>query len=36
MQIQYSVLCYRVYLCFNGYKLAIEIDEMDISDRNIG
>lgn len=36
MQIQYSVLVYRIDLYFCDYKIAIEIDENGHSDRNIG
>ena len=32
---QYSVLCYRIDLYFHKYKLAIEVDELGHSDRNI-
>ena len=35
MQIQYSVLGYRVDLYFDDYKLATETDEDGHSDRNI-
>ena len=35
MQSQYTVLCYRIDLCFHKYKLAIEIDELGHNDRNI-
>ena len=35
MQTQYSVLGYRIHLYFHDYKLEIEIDENDHSDRNI-
>ena len=35
MQIQYSVLGYRIDLYFHEYKLAIEFDGNDHSDRNI-
>ena len=35
MQIQYSVLGYRVDLYFDDYKLAAETDEDGHSDRNI-
>ena len=34
MQTQYKVLGYRIDLYFQGYKLAIEIDENWHSDRN--
>ena len=32
---QYSVLGYRIDLCFHEYKLAIEVDEFGHADRNI-
>ena len=35
MQTQYNVLGYRIDLCFQEYKLAIEIDENGLSYRNI-
>ena len=35
MQTQYKVLGYRIDLYFHEYKLAIEIDENEHSDRNI-
>ena len=35
MQTQYNVLSYRIDLYFHDYKLAIEIDENEHSDRNI-
>ena len=35
MQTQYSVLNYRIDLYFHKYKLAIEVDELGHSDRNI-
>ena len=35
MQTQYSVLGYRIDLCFDKYKLAIEVDEKSHKDRNI-
>ena len=35
MQTQYSVLGYRIDLCFQDYKLALETDENGHSDRNI-
>ena len=35
MQTQYSVLGYRIDLYFHKYKLAIEVDELGHSDRNI-
>ena len=35
-QIQYHVLSYSIDLYFHVYKLAIEIDENERSDRNIG
>ena len=35
MQTQYSVLGYRIDLYFHEYKLAIEVDELGHSDRNI-
>ena len=30
MQTQYSVLSYRIDLYFHKYKLAIEVDELDM------
>ena len=36
MQIQDNVLSYRIDLYFHDYKLAIEVDENEHSDRNIG
>ena len=35
MQTQYSVLGYRIDLYFHKYKLAIEIDELGHTSRNI-
>ena len=35
MQTQYNVLSYRTDFYFHDYKLAIEIDELVLSDRNI-
>ena len=35
MQTQYNVLGYRTDLCFDKYKLAIEVDEKSHKDRNI-
>ena len=35
MQTQYTVLGYRIDLCFHKYKLAIEVDELDHNDGNI-
>ena len=35
MQLQYSVLGYRIDLYFHKYKLAIEVDELGHADRNI-
>ena len=35
MQTQYTVLNYRIDLYFHKYKLAIEVDELGHSDRNI-
>ena len=35
MQTQYSVLSYRIDLYFHKYKLAVEVDELGHSDRNI-
>ena len=34
LQIQYSVLSYRIDLYFHEYKLAIEVDELGHNDRN--
>ena len=34
MQIQYSVLGYRIDLYFHKYKLAIKVDELGHADRN--
>ena len=35
MQTQYTVISYRIDLYFHKYKLAIEVDELGHSDRNI-
>ena len=35
MQIQYSILHYRINLYFHKYKLAIEVDELGHADRNL-
>ena len=35
MQIQYSVLCYKIVLYFQEYKLAIEVDILGHNNRNI-
>ena len=35
MQIQYSVLGYKIDIYFHDYKLAIEVDEKSHKDRNI-
>ena len=35
MQIQYSVLSYRIDLYFHKYKLATEVDKLGHADRNI-
>ena len=35
MQIQYNVLGCRIVLCLHEYKLAIEIHENGLTDRNI-
>ena len=35
MQIQYTVLGYRIEFYFHKYKLAIEVDELGHNDRNI-
>ena len=35
MQIQYSVLSYRIDLYFHTCKLAIEVDELRHADRNV-
>ena len=35
MQTQYSVLDYRIDLYFHKYKLAVEVDELRHSNRNI-
>ena len=35
IQTQYSVLGYRIDLCFNEYKRAIEFDELGHTNRNI-
>ena len=32
---QYSVLGYRIDLYFHGYKLAIEVDELELTNRSI-
>ena len=35
IQTEYSVLGYRIDLYFHDYKLAIEVDEFGLSERNI-
>ena len=35
MQTQYNVLSYRIDFYFHDYKLAIEVAELGLSDRNI-
>ena len=35
MQTQYSVLSYKIDLYFHEYKLAIEVDEIGHTNRNI-
>ena len=35
IQIQYSVLDYRIDHCFHEYKFAIEVDELGHTNRNI-
>ena len=35
METQYTVISYRIDLYFHKYKLAIEVDELGHSDRNI-
>ena len=35
MQTQYSVLGYRIDLYFHKYRLAIEVDELGHTDRNL-
>ena len=35
IQAQYSVLSYRIDLYFHEYKLAIEVDELGHTNRNI-
>ena len=35
MQTQYSVLGYRIFLCFQDYKLPIEIDKNGRNNRSI-
>ena len=35
IQTQYSVLGYRIDLYFHEYKLAIEVDELGHTNRNI-
>ena len=35
MQIQYSVLSYRIDLYFDKHKFAIEVDELGHADRNL-
>ena len=35
IQTQYTVIGYKIDLCFHEYKLAIEIDESGHNDRNI-
>ena len=34
-QTQYTVLGYRTDLYFHGYKLAVEVDELEHADRNV-
>ena len=35
MQTQYTVIGYRIDLCFHKHKLAIELDELGHADRNL-
>ena len=35
MQTQYSALCYRIDIYFHEYKLAIEVDELGHTNKNI-
>ena len=35
MQTQYTVIGYRIDLCFHEHKLAIEVDELGHVDRNL-
>ena len=35
MQTQYSLLGYRIDLYFHKHKLAIEVDELELADRNL-
>ena len=35
MQIQYTVLGYRIDLYFHKYRLAIEVDKLGHADRNL-
>ena len=35
MQVQESVLGYKIDLYFHKYKLAIEVDDLRLKDRNI-
>ena len=35
MQTQYSVLGYRIDIYFHKYRLAIEVDELEHTDRNL-
>ena len=35
MQTQYTVIGYKIDLCFHEYKLAIEVEELGHADRNI-
>ena len=35
VQTQYSVLGYRIDICFHEYKLAIDVDELGNTNRNI-
>ena len=35
IQTQYSVLGYRIDLCFHEYELSIEVDELGHTNRNI-
>ena len=35
MQTQYTVISFRIDLCFHKYKLAVEVDELGHNNRNI-
>ena len=35
LQTQYTVISYRIGLCFHKHKLAVEIDVLEHADRNL-